>query len=601
MRSLHFEKDYRIRFPAAQVWPLLADTDRMNRFLGLPSVEYAPTEDAEGRACLLASATYRGVPMKWYEYPFQWREREGYTVRRVFLGGPLAWVEGGATLREEQGTSIVTVLFDVAPRGLLGRALARMVMGPQAVDGMRRHCERIAAILEGREVPARATVDVDVPRLEHKLDALAGRGFPRPLLGRLRDHLARSDDMDVMRMRPFALADGWREDRREVLRLFLHATSEGVLSLSWNVLCPNCRVPKADFGTLRSLQAEAHCEVCRIDFEVDFDRLVELRFNVRPDIRKAQLAQFCIGGPRNTPHVLAQGVVAAGERWETDVVPGHEGLRLRVRETGGDARAFRDPETAAAETCFVVGEGAVEPRSTVLSQGAARIAVENRVASEITVIVEREDWASDACSAALVSTMAEFRRLFSSEVLAPNIQVGIQNVAVLFSDLRGSTRFYQEVGDAQAFAVVRDHFDILGRIVEKHDGTFVKTMGDAIMAVFLNGREGLKAAIEMQQSMQAWEDARVPDRRTFVKIGLHQGPVISVTFNDRLDYFGSTVNMAARVQAQSVGGDVVISQGVHDDPGVGALLESSGVAQEPFRAELPGFADEVPLWRLRLA
>ena len=64
-------------------------------------------------------------------------------------------------------------------------------------------------------------------------------------------------------------------------------------------------------------------------------------------------------------------------------------------------------------------------------------------------------------TAAKVTAMKEFRHMFSSEVLAPGNQVGVENIAFLFTDLLGSTVFYEEVGDAQAYGQVRRHFEFL--------------------------------------------------------------------------------------------------------------------------------------------
>ena len=69
-----------------------------------------------------------------------------------------------------------------------------------------------------------------------------------------------------------------------------------------------------------------------------------------------------------------------------------------------------------------------------------------------------------------------------------------------------------------------------------------------------------------------------------------------MTLNDRLDYFGSTVNMAARLQGQSVGGDIVLSQEMIDDPTVTPAL--AGLQAQPDRAALKGFAEPLPFYRI---
>jgi len=81
-----------------------------------------------------------------------------------------------------------------------------------------------------------------------------------------------------------------------------------------------------------------------------------------------------------------------------------------------------------------------------------------------------------------------------------------------------------------------------------------------------------------------------------IKIGVHEGPCIAVTLNDRLDYFGTTVNMAARLEGQSQGADIVLSQAMADNPAVQVLTAEATISRES--AELWGFADSVPFYRM---
>jgi class 3 adenylate cyclase len=161
-------------------------------------------------------------------------------------------------------------------------------------------------------------------------------------------------------------------------------------------------------------------------------------------------------------------------------------------------------------------------------------------------------------------------------------------VALLFSDLQGSTALYERVGDAAAFNMVREHFALLAGVVRDHDGAVVKTIGDAVMASFGDPANAVKAALAMQ--------ARIADHDLVLKLGVHVGPSVVVNMNDRLDYFGSTVNMAARLQGQSQGGDIVLSRAVADDPAVRPLLATLAANQES--VALKGFADPISFVRL---
>jgi class 3 adenylate cyclase len=118
------------------------------------------------------------------------------------------------------------------------------------------------------------------------------------------------------------------------------------------------------------------------------------------------------------------------------------------------------------------------------------------------------------------------------------------------------------------------------------------------MAVFRHPAAGLRAMLRVQQRLASPPDGLPP---LTLKAGLHTGPCIAVTLNDRLDYFGSTVNLAARLEAQSTGDDVVVSNAVYADPGVRELLSDpgNGFMATRFAIPLKGFDNEqFELWRV---
>jgi class 3 adenylate cyclase len=142
-----------------------------------------------------------------------------------------------------------------------------------------------------------------------------------------------------------------------------------------------------------------------------------------------------------------------------------------------------------------------------------------------------------------------------------------------------------------------NHFDVLKETIAEHDGALVKTIGDAVMAVFRQPAAALKAMLHAQQRLG---DANSSHPLT-LKAGVHIGPCIAVTLNDRLDYFGSTVNLAARLEGQSSGADIVISSDVYDDPEVRSFLgePGNGLVARRFEIPLKGFDDEkFALWRV---
>jgi class 3 adenylate cyclase len=214
-------------------------------------------------------------------------------------------------------------------------------------------------------------------------------------------------------------------------------------------------------------------------------------------------------------------------------------------------------------------------------------------------ILERMAWTDQAATAAEVTVLQSFRDLFSREAVRPGHPISVGSLAILFTDLRGSTRLYRQIGDAPAFGLVMDHFDVLRGAVSAEGGTIVKTIGDAIMATFLHPAEALRAISAARESLSQPRDGHVP---IVVKAGIHYGPCIAVTLNEHLDYFGSSVNIAARLEGLSKGDDIVISSTVRDDPEVQALLGDGNahLVAEPMEGTLKGLEEEpIAIWRVR--
>jgi class 3 adenylate cyclase len=117
------------------------------------------------------------------------------------------------------------------------------------------------------------------------------------------------------------------------------------------------------------------------------------------------------------------------------------------------------------------------------------------------------------------------------------------------------------------------------------------------MASFGDPADAVRAALAMQARIAGFnQDHDAGDRELVLKIGVHVGASVMVSLNERLDYFGSTVNMAARLQGQSDGGDIVLSRAVAQDPAVKPLLASVGAREES--VALKGFAEPVGFVRV---
>lgn len=128
-------------------------------------------------------------------------------------------------------------------------------------------------------------------------------------------------------------------------------------------------------------------------------------------------------------------------------------------------------------------------------------------------------------------------------------------IGILFCDIAGSTRLYETLGDARAHAAVHTALGIVADVVLKSGGVVVKTVGDEVMAAFFRTEPMLDAAIDMQRRIAALAPLDGPQgsMRMQVRIGFDFGSAIR---NDG-DYFGNTVNVAARMVSLAKGGEII--------------------------------------------
>ena len=603
-QSQRFEVEREIALPRAELWRVLANTDHLNRAIGLASVRYE--DHPENPLLRRATSTLAGHKTRWNEFPFEWVAQEKYSVLREYDAGPLARFYAGIALSDSSqnsSTTRVILWIEVTPADEIGENIAP-VLAASFFEKIVGYCEDAARDFSskqaGENLPLPQPVvssPVDSAQLERGLAQLR-REYSRPeLVEQLGHFLETRGDEEVARIRPFALAAQWNAPREDVLRLCLTATRHGLLNLSWNLMCPNCRVCKEETETLSDIGRQVHCEMCGVNYDLNFDRYVELSFRVHPVVRVARDEIFCIAGPFLSPHIISQHRVLAGGSTPIAVPTARDELRIRVLGANQSAMvdANLEREESAVGTLIYNSDGWKPER--VLP--AAQLRIENQTERDIWIALEKTAWDKNAASAALVTAMPEFRRWFGSEVLAPGNHVAIESLTLFFSDLRNSTQLYENAGDAPAYGRVRRHFDFLFERIETNNGAIVKTIGDAVMAIFYVPENALRAAIAIQNDVADFNQSLPDGESLVIKIGLHHGPAIAVNSNGQLDYFGRVVNIASRVGDASEGDDIVLSGECFSQTAVQELVADSTMEIQEFQAQLKGLQETFTLHRLQ--
>ena len=122
------------------------------------------------------------------------------------------------------------------------------------------------------------------------------------------------------------------------------------------------------------------------------------------------------------------------------------------------------------------------------------------------------------------------------------LQDSVKKIAVLFTDIVGSSKFFKSHGDTAGRKMLRQHQEIASPAVVEHGGIVVKVLGDSIMAYFSNPQEALKSAIKIQQKFQSFNQRKDPRYQIHIRMCIHYGGGI---VEDK-DIFGDVVNMAAK-------------------------------------------------------
>jgi serine/threonine protein kinase/class 3 adenylate cyclase len=601
-RQLQYDWSWDLQASPEQLWPYVSNTERLNRAVGLPAVEFTSAIDPAAGVLRFGKFRKAGFTNVWQEHPFEWIEARRMGVLRVYSQGVFKWLASMTELEPRAGGgTTLSHRVRIEPAGMLGRLVAAVEVGVKGRRSVERVYRRIDAFVTGTlgrgtaadpfEIPASPSADQRL-RVKHLVDKLVAAQVEPAVAQQLGAFLLQQPDQEVARIRPLVLARRLGLDSEQVVNACLVGAREGLLVMLWDILCPLCRIPSDIKDTLRELRTHGHCEACNLNFELDFANSVEMIFRAHPEIRATELGTFCIGGPAHSPHVVAQVRLHPGEPMELELKLAEGSYRLRGPQLPY-ALDFRvQPAATQTRWDLRLAQGLDLELPPTLRAGRQLLMLTNDYAHEVVVRVERNTHRDDALTAARASTLALFRQLFPGEVLSPGQLVSVATVTLLVTDLDQAANLYQTLGDAQAFGILHEHFRFLNEVIGRRGGALVKTLGEGVLAAFNDPLAAVQVGLDLLG--QRGQDRGVAVASASgsgalpLRVAIHRGPAMAATVNDHLDYFGTTVNQATRLPELIRAGEVALSHAVTSDPRVTTLLSRSGLALEVVPADLPG-------------
>jgi eukaryotic-like serine/threonine-protein kinase len=591
-RTMQYEFRWELASSPRQLWPLVTDTDRVNRAIGFEPVQYSTRYEPEHGVRTYALGRKAGTVEFGEEHPYEWIEPRRMGILREYSEGPFRWVVSTIELiaLAGGGTTLIHRLW-LEPSSWVIRVGSHFGVGVRMRKSLEKVYKRIDATLQARAGRASHTAVVVDPfeeadrlsaprrqRLERLLDRLADRGVDEDIIERLGEFITHASAQEVARIRPIALAERLALDPDAMIAACLHGAREGLLELHWDLLCPVCRISCQVTDTLRAIAEHAHCAACNFDFRLDFANSIELIFRVHPEIRSADVGTYCIGGPAHSPHVPAQLRLAAGERLELELELSQGAYRLRGPQLPWSADFQVQAGASSRRWEIDLTSAPAASDHPVLRAGGQLLTIFNPQPRELVVRIERTASHADALTAARAASLALFRELFPGEVLAPGQLATVSTITFVVTALNRAQAdaIYRELGDARAFGVIHEHFQLLGEAIRRHGGAVVKTQGEGMVASFSNVTAAVQAALGLPGALLAAESTRT----LRLRIGVHRGPALAATLNDQLDYFGATARQAAATLEHAGDGALVLTQPVAADPEVAALLHERRVAAE---------------------
>jgi class 3 adenylate cyclase len=450
--------------------------------------------------------------------------------------------------------------------------------------------------------PLRSIANVDVAAVDAFFDLVRG-----------------GSDREIVRINPVRFARDRDLDERSVVDMFLHARKLGLVTMEWLFVCHGCGEVVESLASLTSASSHFFCDVCSADRRTDMSEFVEVVFSVAMSVRRSGFhdpwsldpeshffehrfdSNSLVAGRPVADHLRAYVVacryVAAGETItiEAEAVPEYlwftNGPAVLVRPERTDEWRTFEFEYSGTHTAGFRAE---------IDAGPVRTRFTNRTSHTYALMVvnlpgEYEMERGVFLSGAEVLSNQTFLDLFETETVVAPEGLGVTRLAFVFTDLAGSTAMYDRLGDMRAFDLVRMHFGFLRESVVQHSGAIVKTIGDAVMATFVDPADAVRAALEMLTRVDEFNAAQ-GDEHVRLKVGIHWGACLAVTLNDRLDYFGQTVNLAARVQSLAEANEIVISDDLAVQRSVGELIQ--GLEATSAIVHLKGIESDVAVHRL---
>ncbi len=511
----------------SDIWPYIADTSRMNKEMGFP-----PRIEREVNGENYVTTKTLGREEEWIEKPWVWVDESEILSQREFIKGWMTEQIGVFTVAKTDEGCRVGAFFRWSFSNIFSKFLF-LSAGGVINKGLKKYFDDKVKVIQGSQLTQDNQNELDEP-LEPYDTFL--------------NYLKTTDELELDRLHLKKIAQEIKLPLDLLLEVAHKMVNEGLLTLTWDVVCPHCRGVRSENSGLALIEMNNSCEACSVDFGLEMEESIEVVFRLTDKLRVIPKVVYCAAEPAKKKHIkLSQELLASDEK-SFDMKLKDGIYRLRRKQSA--EVLYLDVKTDHEN--IAVWDFNQSKKMTVNND--FKLVVSSPV--DTSLILEEAWWFNDRLTPREVLSNALMRTLFSEDHLATGVNLNVGNQVILFTDIVGSTPFYKSQGDAKAFKAVQEHYKEVADIITSHKGVVIKYIGDAIMAAFLDPGDALQTSIKIHE---AFSEKR-KDSPIKLRVSFHQGPVLCANMNVGLDYFGNTVNQAAKIQKWAGSYEIAITE-----------------------------------------
>ena len=468
------------------LWPFVAETDRFNRAIGLPSPDFS-IEGEKGNKKVFATANFKGQQIRWREHPFQWLLNRRLSVLREFESGPFAWVTSTILLEPMVGNRTRLMHeFQVEPRGWLGTIFTPIQFGFITKRQLQKVYGRIERLAKDSENPV--VCDANLANRQHPTKQQSGRmeravaqiksnTTYKQQVDLLASYLKQASDRCVSRIRPIELANRFGFPTNEFVEVCMIAAGHHLLRIKWDIICPVCRTATQSIEKIGELESHYLCEICDLDIEVDIGSTVELTFQLHPEIRQLDTNIYCIGGPFHSPHTIVQTMLSPAhtQRFGMDIYTGS--YHFRSPQLNHRTRIRAEEEN---DNCAIDWQVSKEYDDALeVGTGFVAFHLQNPSSKQVMVAFEKDEIDVERLTVTNINEDQTFAKYFHEEISALEDLRHTLNGCLLNMRMTDFESLIEETGELNVDRIWREIETILSELAGSNlviEGSFDRKM-----------------------------------------------------------------------------------------------------------------------------